>query len=744
MKKRSRKFISILITLSFLMSMMTFIAAPASAISVNHVSKVITLDDEYDGPTGVTLTIKEDDDFLTDFDNGDIFQVMLPSGVNWNDAAATGTTGANASIISDQIMELTIAGAGAGQDTIEIPLDIEIDGADGDITVEIDAIDSGVSSGKYVFARVSGDATTAKAISVETFGDPGQAGDLRIEEASVGSLGDGKQNIKLELPSHFDWDKNGQDKKGNTVALKDYVSFSGGFAGITYAGEGTDPGAGEFKLSFDDENLFIWFDPKNVSATRGMITVKTFINPDKDADYGDVEVSISGTEADDADVLIGKYSDFGVDVSIDSVKELFAGKFNNDEDVDTITIEESVPGTFIEGRDFTIEFPSWVKILDCDADTSGGIGVDLGDIDGDDNELDVTITKATSGDEGKIELDLQISIEGNKTGDVEATITGKRCGLGDDVKVVVAKAIAPVTATSDGTKDVKIGVQGQEINDIYITETKKEAIVDDPEGSIKGYVFLTLPDGAKFTAKPKVEVVEGNLELDEDNILLVTVDGNVDSRVQIPVDDTSSKVSKIKVSGIKVTLDRTVPEGDLIVKVGGGAIIENQKGAKGFDGKGSADTVDAGEFDTGTVAKIKAGNVITPAPGEVTGVSTFKIGEAKFVLNGIEKTMDVAPYISGDRTFMPVRYVANACGVDDANIMWNAADSTVILIKGDRVVKLAIGSNTMLINGIAMSIDAAPEIKDPGRTMLPLRAIAQALGCVVTWDAATQTVTVTL
>ncbi|MEW5898835.1 MAG: copper amine oxidase N-terminal domain-containing protein [Bacillota bacterium] len=50
----------------------------------------------------------------------------------------------------------------------------------------------------------------------------------------------------------------------------------------------------------------------------------------------------------------------------------------------------------------------------------------------------------------------------------------------------------------------------------------------------------------------------------------------------------------------------------------------------------------------------------------------------------------------------------------------------------------------MLINGIAVSMDVAAEFVDPGRTMLPFRWAAQALGARVTWDEATQTVTMEL
>ncbi|MBC7336320.1 MAG: copper amine oxidase N-terminal domain-containing protein, partial [Clostridia bacterium] len=49
----------------------------------------------------------------------------------------------------------------------------------------------------------------------------------------------------------------------------------------------------------------------------------------------------------------------------------------------------------------------------------------------------------------------------------------------------------------------------------------------------------------------------------------------------------------------------------------------------------------------------------------------------------------------------------------------------------------------LLINGITITMDAAPEIKD-GRTMLPFRWVAQALGASVSWDEATKTVTMNI
>jgi hypothetical protein len=47
----------------------------------------------------------------------------------------------------------------------------------------------------------------------------------------------------------------------------------------------------------------------------------------------------------------------------------------------------------------------------------------------------------------------------------------------------------------------------------------------------------------------------------------------------------------------------------------------------------------------------------------------------------------------------------------------------------------------MLVNGVAVTMDVAPEIKD-GRTMLPLRFLGNAFGVTTNWDAAVNTVTI--
>ena len=117
----------------------------------------------------------------------------------------------------------------------------------------------------------------------------------------------------------------------------------------------------------------------------------------------------------------------------------------------------------------------------------------------------------------------------------------------------------------------------------------------------------------------------------------------------------------------------------------------------------------------------------------------FKIGDLNYYTQeiGSEQVnsvkMDAAPMISNDRTFVPVRFLGNALGVDDNNIVWDNSSRTAIL-KGKNELKLTIGRKAITVNSQEKAIDVAPMIVDPGRTMLPARYVAEGLGFTVDWD----------
>lgn len=114
------------------------------------------------------------------------------------------------------------------------------------------------------------------------------------------------------------------------------------------------------------------------------------------------------------------------------------------------------------------------------------------------------------------------------------------------------------------------------------------------------------------------------------------------------------------------------------------------------------------------------------------------------VVGGNSVTLDAAPQILRGRTFLPIRAVAETLG---GTVLWNASTQAVTVTLGTASVVLRIGSPTAQVNGVSRPIDASDSQVVPviagGRTLLPLRFVGEALGCLVEWDAAARMVTVT-
>lgn len=77
-----------------------------------------------------------------------------------------------------------------------------------------------------------------------------------------------------------------------------------------------------------------------------------------------------------------------------------------------------------------------------------------------------------------------------------------------------------------------------------------------------------------------------------------------------------------------------------------------------------------------------------------------------------------------------------------ADVSWNGGNNTVTAVKNGKTVTMQIGSTSVNVNGEAKEISAPPVIEN-GRTLVPLRVIGEALGVTVDWDSETYTVTMT-
>ena len=174
---------------------------------------------------------------------------------------------------------------------------------------------------------------------------------------------------------------------------------------------------------------------------------------------------------------------------------------------------------------------------------------------------------------------------------------------------------------------------------------------------------------------------------------------------------------------------------------------------------------------------------------------TLQIGNTTATVYGKQAVLDAAPVIIDGRTMVPIRFIAESL---DCTVDWDAENKAVTILQyknfgfsgavsggvpdtvsegfsgavsgavsegvlennfGKRII-LQIGKNAVAVDDItydtvttyqkgfdllkstnAVQIDAAPVIIN-GRTLVPIRVIAENLNCKVDWDAQNKTVTI--
>jgi len=110
-------------------------------------------------------------------------------------------------------------------------------------------------------------------------------------------------------------------------------------------------------------------------------------------------------------------------------------------------------------------------------------------------------------------------------------------------------------------------------------------------------------------------------------------------------------------------------------------------------------------------------------------------GEIKVFIDGIPVRFDVAPQIQNGRIMVPLRNIAEAL-----NCRGDWVDLNQIKISREEIVITMYANDPRyIVNGAEKQLDAPPFIQD-GRMLLPLRFIAEELGCKVHYDESIRTV----
>lgn len=113
--------------------------------------------------------------------------------------------------------------------------------------------------------------------------------------------------------------------------------------------------------------------------------------------------------------------------------------------------------------------------------------------------------------------------------------------------------------------------------------------------------------------------------------------------------------------------------------------------------------------------------------------------EVKIEIDGKEMVpKDMPAVIIDGRTMLPMRQIAQELGCE---VNWNEAAKQIYVMRGSDIIVFAVDSKTGYENGQEFTMDVPATIVND-RTMLPVRALADALHLNIKWDDPSRTVSI--
>lgn len=590
-----------------------------------------------------------------------------------------------------------------------------------------------------------------------------------------------KENVRNTIGK--DTDNNGTKDSAEII-----LRLSGGFSfktnGITVKDAS---GANDLKASVTTE----WVNKDNSNAIK--VTIKGLenrknpigldfsgieIEPNSDKNFGDVEISVSGDGISGQTIKVAQREKLGFKVeTLKDPKEIISGRhYNNDKltmvEDDNTTVEvkfsEAVPNTLVTTRALDFTVPDGVKIVDVEVGefrNFTGLGDEDFEIINNGKTLRLKRTTDDKAPEYKVNdrvkslasfnMKFNLSVDPAFTGDIKLSVVGGGQNEGSTPDTLIAKAVAPFEIKTQTTK-VDLGYQDYNTADIVITETKPGMFLEGKQAVLN----LVAPYGTQEVgfSEAKFDVTGGELEVKEKAFKVNN------GAITFDINKASYKnPSTITIKNVKIGSTRSVPFGSYSLSLSGKAVINNYDDAKNIaDDKsfaltstGSKDNANLiNQSNTSYYAVKDYVNVVTET-GTLNQTVKVSVGEKTVLVGDKAIDMDVAPYIqaSSNSTMVPLRFVSVALGVDSANVSnpdesnkvtWDANSKTTTIYygagTGQKIIQFQAGSNIMVVDGtrIPMEYGVKAEIKD-GRMFVPFRALGQALGIAVTWDANTRT-----
>ncbi len=610
--------------------------------------------------------------------------------------------------------------------------------------------------------------------SVE-FDDAGTMKPLRVDEVIPGSLNRDKGNtLTLSLPTGFEWLKAGTD---NIVEIKSSdwegsvkPSLVRSSFGTTSQGE-VDKSKLILELNDFDANLY----------KRGYIQISNLqLKSDSDiARPGSVLVKFKGLGLDGLALYMAKYVPTAYSLSFApssaTPPTLVSGRYPKDPEDESIkalkvTLKEDQLKSWMGYRNLKFTFPEGVKpravevktekfayknLIDYLIVNEGSNGTTITDKDVPAlnntwilNDDGLTIYNPVTGraDKGIINLTFYLSIDPEFSGDITCTAGGD--ALDKDISVVIAKAVPAVTINPISIA-YDLNSKSVPTPDIEITENVAGGIITEKEFYQHG--FKTVNDGLNdealiiglsdfdFSGDIKAEVIEGDLVLDTVALADSDVNSPFDGRkvLKIYAKQKSTVPSKIRITGTEISVNRMYPYGSYPLLI------------SGFICANYSDEIRNGGalFNNSYINSIDDFVILTTpmqdnSEDNVKNV-VLKIGSSTMAVADESVKLDAAPFIYKNISFIPLSAVSKALGLEEKDIQWNPLDKSITISIDNKVFRMDIGKDILIVNGSDLKMSSPPIIKN-NRAFVPFRVLGeQVLGAKVDWNPQERTITIT-
>lgn len=246
--------------------------------------------------------------------------------------------------------------------------------------------------------------------------------------------------------------------------------------------------------------------------------------------------------------------------------------------------------------------------------------------------------------------------------------------------------------------------------------------------------ILSMPDMTTFHMKGESEII-------------MTVPSGEDSKLKLVAGNIYANVKKMLTHGImEIEMSQAVAgiKGTTFVleETGSQSTLKVLEGTVEFKSRKSGKTlaVAAGNMAvadaSGNVRK-SALNIATEAGKWDKTIIELQIDNKNMKVNGVSKEIDpgrdTVPTVINGRTLIPIRAVFEALG---GTVGYDEAKGQKIALKkGGKTLEMWIGKTELNIEGAGKKMDVAPMLLN-GRTMVPVRFVAENFGYSVQWKEA--------